>query len=104
MAILRGSSVGLHSESATRSAKAPPIQRIGLCDDFSLGLRPTSAPALFGRQPIAGFPHLHRPVPAAAGEALAVGAERHAGNAIRVPLEGEYLQACGRIPYLYCPV
>src|SRR3989442_10688511 len=46
-----------------------------------------------------GVPHLHRLViSAAADDALAVGADRHAGDPARVSREGEYLLAGVRVP------
>ena len=45
-----------------------------------------------------GVPHLHRLVHAGGGEALAVGAERHAADPAGVPLEGEDFLAGRRRP------
>src|SRR5205814_2263017 len=46
------------------------------------------------------IPDLHRPIITCGGEALAVGAERHAIDRIHMPMEGESLPARGRIPDL----
>src|SRR5438132_13457031 len=51
-----------------------------------------------------GLPDLHGPVLPRRGEALAVGAERHAEDALPVPLESEDLLASGRVPNLRFPV
>ena len=42
---------------------------------------------------LAGIPHLHRFVPAAADDAFAIGAEGHAGDSVGVPLESEESRA-----------
>src|SRR5262249_42529465 len=47
------------------------------------------------------LPNLHGPVLAGAGQALAVLAERHAPDQVRVPLEGEEFLSGGRLPDLH---
>src|SRR5262249_50785044 len=47
-------------------------------------------------------PHLHGPVRAARGETLAIRSERHAGDLVDVPLEGEGLLPRLGVPHLYC--